>query len=127
MTPHEHDAEDLVALRLVLKHAERACIDDNTDMALDYVRDAIRHVAAWSRPTGPAAPEAMPACVHGHTARTVGCVSCYLLWPVEPPPAPEKETSIVSGLKPLDWFAPPLRGGGLVAHTDVTSDEETRD
>ena len=33
-----------VSLRLVLKCAERSCIDDNTDAALDYVREAIRHV-----------------------------------------------------------------------------------
>ena len=34
-----------VALRLVLKCAERACDADNMDAAVDYVREAIRQIA----------------------------------------------------------------------------------
>lgn len=34
----------LVALRLVLKCAERACDADNLDAATDYVREALRHI-----------------------------------------------------------------------------------
>ncbi len=52
---------DLVSLRLVLKCAERACVDDNTDVALDYVREAIRHVDKLA-PAPPVAdtPEVLP-------------------------------------------------------------------
>lgn len=45
---------DLTALSQVLERAERACRDDNTDAALDYVRDALRLVTALPREAPPA-------------------------------------------------------------------------